>query len=106
MEGEQSVVQRASVTVRRHTYLQGVFAMSTVTLFYRCIPELVLLDIELPPYSRLLFGIIAMKAHLDTGIVQMTTEYLSQSSKVAQQRARIVGNEQTNQLHADTRTAW
>jgi hypothetical protein len=55
--------------------------MSTAeTLYYRCIPEFVLLDTELHPYARLLFGIIAVKAHLDTGIVQMTTDHLAELS--------------------------
>jgi hypothetical protein len=55
--------------------------MSTAeTLFFRCIPRLVTHDLDLHPYSRLLFVMIAEEAYLDTGIVQMTIEYLAKIS--------------------------
>jgi hypothetical protein len=58
--------------------------MSTAeTLYYRCIPRLVTHDRDLPRDARYLFVMIAEEAHLDTGRVQMTTEYLADISDMS-----------------------
>jgi hypothetical protein len=80
MGDAESVVQCASVTVRRHTY-KGAHAMSSAeTLFYRCIPRFITHNRDLPHQARYLFVIIAQEIDLDTGKAQITIGYLADVS--------------------------
>jgi hypothetical protein len=64
---------------------QGALAMSTaVPVFYRCIPRFVTHDLDLHPYARLLFVLIAEETYLDTGRVQMTIDYLAKISGLSE----------------------
>jgi hypothetical protein len=53
------------------------------TVYFRCIPDLVSYDRNLPFQARYLFVMIAHEVHLDTGRVQITTEHLADVSGVS-----------------------